>query len=540
MRITKTKSILFCIILLAFFLRIYQLAQIPNSLDLDEAAFGYNAYSILKTGRDEFGHFLPIYLQSLDDYKSPLLSYVMIPFVKIWGLNIRSVRLPSAIFGTLTVWIFFKLTNTLFRNKKLALLCSLFAAISPWLIQYSRIGFDMQLSLFLSLWGIWLFLRAKEKPNFYYWSLLIMALAFYAYHASRFFVICFLPVLILWQRKFTRHLFIGLILLIILISPYINLYLNGKIGLRLFGISIFADQQVYFDQSQLILKEENQHLFGASFFHNRRLIFFNQFAKGYLMILNPNLLFAPNVENQMPLARHFYLWQLPLLAMGFVFIWKNFRLAWLIVVWLLIGFVPGGMTTLPVFDRRIILNSFPLILLIGIGFLGVINLFKSHYFFKKTLLIISLPIIISTAFYLHLYFIHGPGLSGRNMTNNMQELVRLADAEKNKYQKVVVSLKSEANIVFFLFYLMYPPEKYIAGGGTRSGGYLDERNTFNNYYFKFIKDSDMAKDTLYILDADEELPCLETLQTVNLADGTPFAKTAKFNPQLFKCKNSPK
>src|SRR3989344_2922720 len=118
----RSLKLLFATCLIGAFLRLYDLKQIPNSLSADEAAFGYNAYSILKTGRDEFGHFLPLYFQSFDDYKNPVFGYVLIPFIAILGLNDWVIRLPSVLAGVAVVAGFFLLTRKLVRSSKTALL----------------------------------------------------------------------------------------------------------------------------------------------------------------------------------------------------------------------------------------------------------------------------------------------------------------------------------------------------------------------------------------------------------------------------------
>ena len=101
---SKTFIILAGIIFLAFFLRFYQLGNNPPSLTWDEAAWGYNAYSIGIDGRDEFGRFLPLdYLESFGDFKPPVYAYLDVLPVKIFGLNEFAVRFPSALFGVLTV-----------------------------------------------------------------------------------------------------------------------------------------------------------------------------------------------------------------------------------------------------------------------------------------------------------------------------------------------------------------------------------------------------------------------------------------------------
>lgn len=74
----KYKILLVVVVLLAFFLRFYQLGETPVALNIDEVAIGYNAYSILQTGKDEFGKVLPVVFRSYDDFKPPLLIYLTV------------------------------------------------------------------------------------------------------------------------------------------------------------------------------------------------------------------------------------------------------------------------------------------------------------------------------------------------------------------------------------------------------------------------------------------------------------------------------
>ena len=91
------------IFLLATILRLWQLGTVPVSPDWDEAAIGYNAYSLLSTGKDEFGKTFPLVFRSFNDYKPPLYIYLTMPSIAIFGLNTWSVRLPSALMGILAV-----------------------------------------------------------------------------------------------------------------------------------------------------------------------------------------------------------------------------------------------------------------------------------------------------------------------------------------------------------------------------------------------------------------------------------------------------
>ena len=94
------KYLLILIIILAAFLRFYKLDSFP-ALNADEAAIGYNAYSLIQTGMDEHGNAWPIDFQSFNDYKPGLYFYLVLPFVKILGLNEWAVRIPNAFLGTL-------------------------------------------------------------------------------------------------------------------------------------------------------------------------------------------------------------------------------------------------------------------------------------------------------------------------------------------------------------------------------------------------------------------------------------------------------
>src|SRR3989338_6504816 len=112
----KKFSIFAGIIFLAVFLRLYNLSNVPPSVSLDEVSIGYNAFSILKTGADEYGVNFPLLLRAYDNWRPALYVYLVIPFVKIFGLNVVSVRLPSVILSVLTVVATYFLVKELLRH----------------------------------------------------------------------------------------------------------------------------------------------------------------------------------------------------------------------------------------------------------------------------------------------------------------------------------------------------------------------------------------------------------------------------------------
>lgn len=155
------------ITLFAFLIRLYRLGQVPISLHWDEAVWGYNAYSILKTGRDEYGQILPFILRSFGDCKPAFYVYLVAISEAIFGLNEFAVRLPSALFGSLAVFLLFLVVKELFATFKgkgtVALIASFILATSPWHYHFSHGGWEVSVLAAFCLLGIWLFLKVKGE-----------------------------------------------------------------------------------------------------------------------------------------------------------------------------------------------------------------------------------------------------------------------------------------------------------------------------------------------------------------------------------------
>src|SRR3989344_6933457 len=112
----KTVFIFLAIIIIAGFLRFYRITEIPPGINRDEGSIGYTAYSLLKTGMDEYGRVFPVSFESFGDWKLPFYIYTVVPFVSLFGLSELAVRFPSALFGTLTVFITYLLVKELFNR----------------------------------------------------------------------------------------------------------------------------------------------------------------------------------------------------------------------------------------------------------------------------------------------------------------------------------------------------------------------------------------------------------------------------------------
>lgn len=519
--------------------RLWQLDKLPNSLSADEVAFGYNAYSILKTGKDEFGHHLPLYFQSFDDYKNPVFGYILIPFIYLRGLSDWAIRFPSALSGAAVILLMFFITQKITRNIRLSLVTALLASVSPWLIQYSRVAIEMELALFLTLLGVWIFLEARNRAYFYPLSAIVFGLSFYTYHSSKVWTIFFGMVLFFLSvnYKSKRFLLVSTVIFLVLTIPYFTLLKTAQIGLRPYAISVFSNRETYFTNAKMIQEDQSLGQWTGRLIHNRRLVFLSQAINGFLGVLNPQILFSQNEYNHPSVIRLFYLWQLPFLLIGIVHILRNRKMSIFILGWLLIGLVPGGLTIFPPFDRRILLSSFPLLYLTALGLDRITQLFKLHQNYQTTLGKIALLAVISASIYiyLHNYFIHGPHTVFDTWGNGSKDVVTLVGKLKQQYEQVIVSIRFNQPLIFFLYYEKYSPEKYLSEGGTISGGYLDERNNFDKYRFTVIKGDNLSEKNLYVWHTSENQPCLTPLQTVFMTDGKSLAHIGIYNPQAQSC-----
>jgi len=239
-----TYIILTLIVLLGGFLRIYNLSGSPPSLNWDEAALGYNAYSILKTGKDEYGKVLPVFTRSFDEYKSTLPLYLMIPSIKIFGLNEFGVRFPSALMGTLAIVLIFLLAREIFKDERIALISSFVFAIEPWAVHLSRVYQEANTANFFLLLGLLLFLYSQKRHKLLPFSILSFMLSMYTYNANKLLIPLFLIVLVVLNagnlRQYSKKVLkVSLSILVLFLFAFVVLAFTGQALARAGSTNIF-------------------------------------------------------------------------------------------------------------------------------------------------------------------------------------------------------------------------------------------------------------------------------------------------------------
>lgn len=221
--------ILILIFIFAFLLRIINLTEDPNGFFCDEASIGYNAYSIWKTGKDEYNTVMPLFFRSFGDYKNPVFIYSSAPVVGILGLSEFSVRLTSVIYGLLAIYAIYLLATRLF-NPSVGLISAFLLVISPWHIHFSRIGFELISSVLFVILAVYFF---KKK---YWLSIIFFILAFFSYATPKFYLIPLFLILFfqnyrqyISSKKFWLTNIIALLFMACLIIPNIK---NGTFFAR--------------------------------------------------------------------------------------------------------------------------------------------------------------------------------------------------------------------------------------------------------------------------------------------------------------------
>lgn len=544
------KHILVGIVILAAILRLFRLGEVPLALEWDEVALGYDANSILHTGRDQFNKILPSTFRSLDDYKPPIYEYVAVPSIALFGLTQFATRLPSAVFGIIAVFGVFFLTLELFceipalqkSRERIALIASLLLAISPWHLQFSRAAFEVNVSVAITIGAVYLFLRGRKNPKLFYLSALLFGLDLFSYHSTR--VISPLLVVSLFfffNRSLPRRKIIGIFLgiyalFILAVTPIL---LSPDAQIRFTATNIFTPGARYLDEKDLPkqflesrIKDENAgYTFAGKIFHNNRLVFtdYDTLKKAlthYVSNFGFEYLF---IRGDAPLHHApgfglLYIFELPFLLIGIAYLfYKGInKVSLFIFVWLLLGPVTDAVTREAPHAVRteIILPTYQL--LTAVGMIIFIRLLKdqSNWVTKTIYIILSFVFTINIAFYLHQYYVHTNYELSKNWMYGRYEAVKYTEQHKSEYDKIFVSLHLEMPHMFWLFYSNYPPTKYLSQGGTVSGGFEDQRNHYDNYYFRNFnyKEKQPGQKILYVgipKDFPPDIAAKETIYYLN-------------------------
>jgi len=475
----KKYWLLILALIVGTFLRLYQLGSLPGALTWDEAALGYNAFSIIKTGRDEYGKLLPIIFKSFGDYKPGAYVYLAVPSVAVFGLTEFAVRLPSAIFGILAILGVFLLVKTLFPDEKnknlLASLSAFSLAVMPLHVHFSRGAWETNVFATLLLYSIYYLIRFIKEGRFLNVSLILAVLTFITYQAAKILTpLVFIFIIIVFWKPFFKNLQVFIRqpknLVVLSISTVIVLLLFissafGTAGNRLQRLSIFSYHPEITQQTKEIDKHNSLSL---SLFHNQSQLSVRLIAGRYLKHLSPKVLFyegitpvdrghVPNMGALLPLD---FIW----FVLGIVYLVKFTpkNIATLIIGLLLLSPLPGSLTLSDYSTVRSLFMVIPLSIICGLG----------AYLVYTKLKIIFYPLAFLTIFmvfyFADMLFVHAKYIYDREFQYGYKEAMYFI----NQYpeSKVVMTDVWGQPYIFYLFYSRFDPAEYQKLNSFIEGG----------------------------------------------------------------------
>jgi hypothetical protein len=495
------------VIVVASVLRLYALDRVPGSLYWEEVALGYDAYSITQTGKDHHGNPWPVVaFTSFGDYKPSGYFYLAAAFIKVFGLSEWSVRLPSAlagIFMVIGIGVFTRQCLQLLQPKysrntlRLAqVFGSTFAAVSPWLTQFSRGGWEVNVASTLLLWGVvtafWA--RATEQRQLAKWvlSAAFFAASMYTYHATRVIAPLLLASLFGWtalekslssqKQTFTTKaqslapIFFTGVMFCSLISPILIASKSTTTQQRFAETSILADGQ-YVEQSNQARAVAKAGPLTQLFTH-RYLYLIQQVVEGFTSHFRLDFLFLTGDLN----PRHstgstglFYATDLIWFVVGVVALAylslhkKQARpVLFFLITWIVVGILPAALTKATPHALRILATAPVFFVIISYGCLHLLQWIQHLELPKKQLFSVAalgvITVICGTQVfrYLQYYALIYPKTSALDWQFGYKEMVQQLGTYNDGKTPVYITREYGRPAMYYWFYSQTSPQEVQA------------------------------------------------------------------------------
>ena len=456
-------------LILSFFFVVYKGNVSPPCLNADEAAFGYNAYSLLHTGADEYGNFLPLRLKSFGDYKMPLYSYLSVPFVATFGLNELGTRALNIVIALLFPFAIYFLAKELFKNETVGAIAAVLISVNLGKGIVAREAHEALLAAFLITLASYFFLKFLEKQKYTYATGFVISLflALFSYQSSRVFALFFfvyaLIYFIIKKMKGKTVIFFASLLITALVlfaitdiiyrpTRVTNLFLTSTPG---FSMKV-----------RQLLDEEGNNILYKHIFYNKVTVGAREVLSHYLQYFSPQFLAEDGDTN----VRFGFLEMSPMTPLAYFFIFfgiyflfrKKERWRYYLLLLIAISPVSAALSWQDTSLTRSFFILFPLLILSAYGAYS----FFASFAGKKIFLYLIIGGILLEAFLLYypwdFYLNHYPKrpLVTQSWQCGYEPLASFVKKNYNNYNTFYITQKHGAPYIFMLFYLQYPPQKY--------------------------------------------------------------------------------
>ncbi|MFA7301130.1 MAG: glycosyltransferase family 39 protein [Candidatus Shapirobacteria bacterium] len=481
-KIIKNNIILVVLMLLAIFLRTYKLDYLE--LFGDEIDAGYQSYSLMISGKDYFGHVLPLYMQSFSEWRAPGLMYAMVPFIKIFGLNEWGVRLAPAFFGVLSILGFYYLLSSLGIAKNVRLVTVLLLAITPWHIQYSRTAFELTMMSCGIIWGSYFLIRKKIIL-----AGVLYCISLYTYNTANILVPLIALFTLFYFKASKKQVLTLAVTGLLLVLPLAFQMFFGHAGDRFGTVSIFSNKDIVAKVNDYQNAGGNSLM--SRILYNKVTVGGKQIAYNYANAFGANFLFRDGdvtFRHSLHQVGNLFWIELFLIIFG-VLVSKNM---WLLGL-LLIAPIPSSLT-IDGFNHasRLFLMVFPL------SYFASVGLCKTKSWLR---LIVVLVLVFEFVNFQYYFWNFYRNESWRWWHIGYKESMMYIYDNKDKYQKIVMDNTYEPSLIRFLFWNKIDSKKVY---GLNDG--LDYFCIEDKYCFsRSFKVNEMQDNTLYFISHEKSV-----------------------------------
>lgn len=483
------RLLLYLILLLFLITRLYKITEVPPSLYWDEASIGYNAYSVLKTGKDEWGEFLPLHFRAFGEFKLPVYIYTVSLFQIFLGLSELSVRLPAVFYSLGSIILIYLLTKQITKSEIAALFAAFYLVISPWFYLFSRTGFEATAGVMFYLLGIYLSLNFDRNRLILLFSAISFIASMYSYNSFR--IVVPLTVILLGgyffltqQREFKKRILIlctSVLLLLISFIPMVRLFTADAGATRFQAVGAFVEGR---GESPVIT-----------------------FIKNYASHFDYGFLFAKGdtqLRHHIPGVGQLYMLDFPLILMGILLIVRKRLSLWTLPILLVaLGFVPSALTKEAPHSLRSI-ASLPFIsIVLSFGILFVYQTLQKNRLIIGTLILVY---IFSFSFIFWKFLNAYPSLSSEYWQYAYKQVFTKYKNTFDAYDWIVVSDSYAQPYIYALFYQQFDPQEFRENvkynHPSRWG--ISTVKSFDKFYFSSDVSKDLPKGKILVFAAPND------------------------------------
>lgn len=170
------------VVIIGIGIRVWKFGSVPGGFNQDGAMAAVDGKALADYATDRFGTWMPAHLYAWGyGQMSSLLSYLIAPFVKLFGLNAITARLPQLIMSLAGGTFFYLFIKDVF-GKGAGLIAAIFVAINPWHLVQSRWALDCNLLPHFFMGGLYFLNKGlMDRKRYTYISMIFFALCMYCY-----------------------------------------------------------------------------------------------------------------------------------------------------------------------------------------------------------------------------------------------------------------------------------------------------------------------------------------------------------------------